>query len=94
MVKGVARRVVVLTSPDPKHFEQAIFLLREDALDSKAPEEQILKQAQEVANAYLQRSSPRYRRRRFLTPILSALAGAAVTTVVWLFISGVLSLPF
>ena len=46
MVKGVARRVVVLTSPDPKHFEQAIFLLREDTLDSKAPEEQVLKQAQ------------------------------------------------
>lgn len=94
MVKGVARRVVVVTSPDAKGFEQAIFLLRENALDDKAPEEQVLKQAQEVANAYLQRSSPRHRRRRFLTPLLSALAGAAVTTVVWLFISGVLSLPF
>lgn len=94
MVKGVARRVVVLTSPDPKHFEQAIFLLREDSLDSKAPEEQVLKQAQEVANAYLQRSSPRHRRRRFLVPLLSALAGAAIATAVWLFISGVLSLPF
>lgn len=94
MVKGVARRVVVVTSPDPKHFEQAIFLLREDALDHKAPEEQVLKQAQEVANAYLQRSSPRYKRQRFLVPLLSALVGAAISTAVWLFISGVLPLPF
>lgn len=94
MVKGVARRVVVITSPDPKHFEQAIFLLREDALDDKAPEEQVLKQAQEVANSYLQRSSPRYKWRRSLVPLLSALAGAAIATAVCLFTSGILPLPF
>ena len=46
MVKGVARRVVVVKSPDPKEFEQAIFLLREDALSEDTPEEQILRQAQ------------------------------------------------
>ena len=38
MVKGVARRVVVVKSPDPKQFEQAIFLLREEALSGEAPE--------------------------------------------------------
>ena len=30
MVKGVSRRVVVVKSPDPKIFEQAIFIIRED----------------------------------------------------------------
>jgi len=43
MVKGVARRVVVVKSPDPKQFEQAIFLLREDAISGEAPEEQVLR---------------------------------------------------
>ena len=93
MVKGVARRVVVLTSPDPKHFEQAIFLLREDALDSKAPEEQVLKQAQEVANAYLQRSSPRHRRRRFLVPRRSVSSFPAFCPFPSDFLSGILGYP-
>ena len=51
MVKGVSRRVVVVKSPDPKWFEQAIFLLREEAGAEDAPEEQVLKRAQEVADA-------------------------------------------
>lgn len=46
MVKGVSRRVVVVKSPDPKWFEQAIFLLREEAGAEDAPEEQVLKRAQ------------------------------------------------
>ena len=45
MVKGVSRRVVVVKSPDPKWFEQAIFLLREEAGAEDAPEEQVLKRA-------------------------------------------------
>lgn len=89
MVKGVARRVVVLTSPDPKHFEQAIFLLREDALDGQPPEEQVLRQAQAVAEAYLQRSLPRYRRwRRLWVPVLWSLVGAAAASGVWLLGAG------
>ena len=32
MVKGISRRVIVVDSPDPKLFEQAIFIIRNDAL--------------------------------------------------------------
>ena len=35
MVKGNTRQVIVVKSPDPKLFEQAIFLLREDALEKQ-----------------------------------------------------------
>ena len=31
MVKGTSRRVIVVDSPDPKLFEQAIFIVRNDA---------------------------------------------------------------
>lgn len=58
MVKGVTRRVVVVRAPDQKYFEQAIFLLREEAESPDPPEEQVLKQAQAVADAYLLRTSP------------------------------------
>ena len=88
MVKGVARRVVVVKSPDFKQFEQAIFLLREDALSKEAPEDQVLRQAQEVANAYLRESSPRGRVWRGLTPLLSGLAGAGLASAVWLMLPG------
>ena len=33
MVKGITRQVYVVQSPDRKLFEQAIFILREDAPD-------------------------------------------------------------
>ena len=83
MVKGVARRVVVVKSTDPKQFEQAIFLLREDALSADTPEEQVLRQAQQAANEYLQQSVPRGRGRRFLAPVLFTLAGAAASSLFW-----------
>lgn len=31
MVKGISRRVVVVDSPDQRFFEQAIFIVRNDA---------------------------------------------------------------
>lgn len=83
MVKGVARRVVVVKSPDPKQFEQAIFLLREDAISGEAPEEQVLRQAQQVANDYLRQSAPRRKGRRFLAPALFTLAGALTASLFW-----------
>ena len=31
MVKGISKQVIVVHSPDPKLFEQAIFIVRNDA---------------------------------------------------------------
>ena len=31
MVKGVSRRVIVVKSPDPRLFEEAIFIVKKDA---------------------------------------------------------------
>lgn len=58
VVKGVSRRVIVVRSPDQRFFEQAIFLLREDALHSDAvTEEQVVRQARQAAALYVQRSA-------------------------------------
>ena len=32
MVKGITRQVILVKSPDPKLFEEAIFLVKEEAL--------------------------------------------------------------
>ena len=86
MVKGVSRRVVVVKSPDQKLFEQAIFLLREEPAQTGAPEEEVLRRAQEVADAYLLHHSPRGRRRRRLAVFGYLLLGAAVASAGWLFL--------
>ncbi len=54
MVKGTSKRVVVVKSPDPKFFEQAIFILRED-LRAKigGDSSEVLREAQKVADDYV-----------------------------------------
>jgi len=52
VVKGTSKRVVVVKSPDPKFFEQAIFILRED-LRERGGGSEILREAQRVADDYV-----------------------------------------
>ena len=50
MVKGISKRVIVVKSPDPKVFEQAIFIIREDfAGQSGISEKDVLRQARAAA---------------------------------------------
>ena len=37
MVKGISRQVIVVHSPDPKLFEQAIFILKDNAVGVGSP---------------------------------------------------------
>ena len=48
MVKGVSRQVILVHAPDPKLFEQAIFILRDDAVGEGITDEQLLKEAQQL----------------------------------------------
>lgn len=43
MVKGISRQVIVVKGTDPKIFEQAIFIVREDA--KEVTDAQLLKEA-------------------------------------------------
>ena len=83
MVKGVARRVIIVTSPEQDRFEKAFFLLCEDLPAAGDPEEEVLRQAQQAADAYLQRSSPQARRRRMVGPVLFTLLGGVLASAVW-----------
>ena len=48
MVKGISRQVIVVHSPDPKLFEQAIFILKENAVGEGITDEALLKEANRV----------------------------------------------
>ena len=43
MVKGISRQVIVVHSPEPKLFEQAIFILKEDALRQEGVTDDLLR---------------------------------------------------
>ena len=77
MVKGISRQVIVVRSPDQKLFEQAIFILREDALGEGISDEAILRQAKLAAEGYLSG------RRKRPSGALCALAGSLFTGLIW-----------
>ena len=74
MVKGVSRQVIVVQSPDRKLFEQAIFILRDDAPRQGITEEMLLREAKLAI-----------RRQPAVAPgPIWACGGALVTALVWL----------
>ncbi|MBO5728020.1 MAG: translation initiation factor 2 [Oscillospiraceae bacterium] len=85
MVKGINRQVIVVNSPDPKLFEQAIFLLREDAFSSSGTTpEQVIRQARQAADGYLRKNTLDPRVGSRLGAALWGLTGAGAASLVWL----------
>ena len=83
MVKGISRQVIVVRSPDPKLFEQAIFILRENALGKDGMSDRaILRQAQQAAGSYV--PSGKQRRHLLQSGPLWAAGGALVTGLLWI----------
>ena len=79
MVKGISRQVIVVHSPEPKLFEQAIFILKEDA--QGVTDEQLLKEA----NRALHSASPDGRSAKLLhSGPVWACGGAVLTGLAWL----------
>lgn len=82
MVKGISRQVIVVRSPDPKLFEQAIFILREDALGKGGMSDRaILRQAQQAASSYV--PAGKHRRQSLQGPAWAA-GGALIMGLAWL----------
>ena len=51
MVKGITRQVILVKSPDPKLFEEAIFIVKEEALAREGVSaDQVLRQARQAAD--------------------------------------------
>ena len=80
MVKGISRQVIVVQSPDTKLFEQAIFILKTDAVGQGVTDEMLLKEAKRAL--HMPWMEGKYRK-RYGGPIW-ACGGAAMTAVVWL----------
>ena len=78
MVKGVSRQVIVVHSPDPKLFDQAIFILKDEAVGQGITEEALLKEAQQII-----RGQQKKKQLHLYGPVW-ACVGALLTGLAWL----------
>ncbi|PWL91783.1 MAG: translation initiation factor 2 [Clostridiales bacterium] len=84
MVKGISRRVIVVRSPDPRFFEQAIFLMKEDAFhNANVSADQVVAEARQAAAGYLRRNAGGRKARRKLSGAVWFLLGSGVIAAVW-----------
>lgn len=84
MVKGIAKRVIVVKSPDRRLFEEAIFIVKEEAfVGAGVSAEAVLQEAQQVANGYVKRNTGFSRIASKIPPPAYAVGGALVATVAW-----------
>ena len=74
MVKGISRQVILVHSPDTNLFEQAIFILKENA--EAVTDEMLLREAKSLIGSS--------KRKRFRCA-LWACCGAVFTGTIWLF---------
>ncbi len=81
MVKGISRQVIVVHSPDPKLFEQAIFILKDTAVGQEGvTDEALLKEAKRLISAH-----PGSKRTGvFPSGPVWACCGALATAILWL----------
>ena len=81
MVKGISRQVIVVQTPDPKLFEQAIFILKEDAVGEGITDEALLKEAQQAIRGVDKQGRKRH---LYLYGAVWASGGAMVMGLLWL----------
>ena len=79
MVKGISRQVIVVNAPEPKLFEQAIFILR-DNMGEGITDETLLKEARQIIRAETGRGK---RRHLHFYGAFWAAAGAAAMGLAW-----------
>lgn len=88
MVKGISRRVVVVESPDRRFFEQAIFIVRNDAVGEGVTARDLVEEARRVAKNYAGGNHGKLSRAwRELSPAVFSLMGAAAIGLIWLLVT-------
>ena len=84
MVKGITRQVILVKSPDPKLFEEAIFIVKEEALAREGVSaDQVIREARQAADGYLRRSRAWNAGGRQRPGPAGGAAGAVLAALAW-----------
>ncbi len=90
MVKGITRQVILVKSPDPKLFEEAIFIVKDEALAREGVDAaRVLREARQAADGYLKQGGAWNRRLSRLPGPAWGAGGALLASfgwLVWLFL--------
>ena len=76
MIKGIAKRVVIVKSPDPRYFEEAIFIVKSDVFKHGKTQQDILREANFAAKRYLAESIQKEKPRKNMPWYFYVLTGA------------------
>ena len=79
MVKGISKQVILVHSPGEELFEQAIFILKDDAVEKGITDEMLLQQARQAI-----RGGAGKKRKLWLYGPVWAGGGAVLTGLLWL----------
>lgn len=86
MVKGTSRRIVVVKSPYPEVFDEAIFVVKEEFLRSPGvSQSQLLSDAKRAAAGLVEKSSGKAGKSRLPQSVaisISALLGSGVAVAI------------
>lgn len=88
MVKGVSRRIVVVRSPEQNIFEEAIFILKDDALKKGISAEDVVAQACGIASRYI-RENRESRAGHAWIPAVCIIGGVLLGTLAWVLLMGI-----
>lgn len=84
MVKGITRQVILVKSPDPRLFEEAIFIVKEEALAREGVSaDKVLQEARQAANGYLKQGKAWNRRLERLPAPVWGVLGAVLASILW-----------
>ncbi len=89
MVKGISKRVIVVKAPIDSMFEQAIFILNENAASSPIDAEKVLNEACAAADIYVKEHCRHKKNSGALKKLLvvAGIAAAAIITAVYVIFS-------
>ena len=80
MVKGISRQVILVQSPEPKMFEQAIFILNDKAIREGITDDALLQEARQAIRGYDKQSRKRH---FYLYGAVWATGGALLMGLAW-----------
>ena len=75
MVKGISRQVILVKSPDPNLFDEAIFILKDSAVREGVTDEMLIKQAKQAMG--------REKHGGFWGLFLSMVLGGTIVAAIW-----------
>ena len=80
MVKGISRQVIVVDAPEPKLFDQAIFILKEEAMNQEGiTDEELMKEAKQLLHSHNREKKQGFR----IPGPVWACGGAVLTGILW-----------